>query len=294
MPYLTKDDQYHKLKLSLDEKEFHMFFVGGGLYRLGRDDPNQMTEKSIDPAPALSVIYDFVSSGQKCKWNIPEEVNKVIERFLTYKKGYGVYSAYKILTQMKKDEMTEGDAIPFKCNFDKYRKLITETLIGNESYLKEYDVDEATFEEYGFWGLTWYDNEYDLREYGFLTLDAFTDEEKSLMRETIRNYEHVDGDKLEHLVMRMAGYYDVAREFLYFIKTGNYVPDDEAFTADSHTVKELVTKYNLDPVFAYEYFVDFAMAPSYEESRIEENGKVIKTWENYDIGVNECLTTNNN
>ena len=294
MAFLTKEEQYDTLILALEEDELDMFFMGSSIYRLGSDDPNQMTGISIKPASALSVIYDFVSSGQKCKWNIPEEVNKVIEGFLAYKKGFGVYSAFKVLTQMKKDEIRDGDAIPFKCDFEKYRKQILSTLLENEAYLRDYKIDEAIYEEYGFWGLTWYDNEYDLREYGFLTLDAFTDEEKSLMRETIRNYEHVEGDKLEHLVMRMAGYYDVAREFLYFIKTGNYVPDDEAFTADSHTVKELVTKYNLDPVFAYEYFVDFAMAPSYEESRIEENGKVIKTWENYDIGVNECLTTNNN
>lgn len=294
MGYLSEEEEYEKMLLSLELGEFHMFFRGGGLYRLGYDDPNAMTDKSIDPGPALRVIYNFLSSGRKCKWNIPEEINKVIDRYISYGNGFGVYYAFRILTEIRKDEMLRKGELPFSCDFEKYKQKIVKRLLENEKPLKGLNEHEAIYEEYGFWGLTWYDNEYDLREYGFLTLDAFTDEEKSLMREAIRNYEHVDGDKLEHLVMRMAGYYDVAREFLYFIKTGNYVPDDEAFTADSHSVKELATKYNLDPVFAYEYFVDFAMAPSYEESRIEENGKVIKTWEDYDIGVNECLTTNNN
>ncbi|MDY6356193.1 MAG: hypothetical protein SPL59_03025, partial [Catonella sp.] len=229
MAYLTKEEQFHKMLLSLEKKEFHMFFIGGGIYRLGYDDPNQMTEKCIDPAPALRVAYDFVLSGKKSKWDISKEVNNVIDRFLTYKKGYGVYQAFKILTEMKKNEILEANSVPFYCDFSRYKKLIVSRLIENKEYLKKRSIFEASFDEYGFWGLTWYDNEYDLREYGFLTLDAFTDEEKSLMREAIRNYEHVDGDKLEHLVMRMAGYYDVAREFLYFIKTGNYVPDDEAF-----------------------------------------------------------------
>lgn len=294
MGYLSEEEEYEKMLLSLELGEFHMFFRGGGLYRLGYDDPNAMTDKSIDPGPALRVIYNFLSSGRKCKWNISDEVNKVLDRYLTYKHGRGLYYVYKILTEMKKDEIIYGDVIPFKCDFDKYKTIIVDEMLKYKEYMSKHIEDEAIYQEYGFWGLMWNDNEYDLREYGFLTLDAFTDEEKSLMREAIRNYEHVEGDKLEHLVMRMVGYYDVAREFLYFIKTGNYVPDDEAFTADSHSVKELATKYNLEPVFAYEYFVDFAMAPSYEESRIEENGKVIKTWENYDIGVNECLTTNNN
>ena len=47
MGYLSEEEEYEKMLLSLELGEFHMFFRGGGLYRLIKSQQHQRIKEPL-------------------------------------------------------------------------------------------------------------------------------------------------------------------------------------------------------------------------------------------------------